>query len=137
MILEIQDPGWDYTSFYVAGGVVLGVLAVGLVLHFRFRDIETESEMFTMWTAITLVCLIIFGLGGVAAGSSVYSSRVVETKVSGLEELGFDQVSLSGDYFTASRDGAYFSGVLLEGEEPDTWEVAEVLPPVPVEENEK
>ena len=133
MILEINDPGWDFTSMFVTGGIVLVILAVILFLHFRFRDTMSENDMFGMWTAAVLISAGIFGMGGLVVGNSVHATQVLETKTEGLEDLGFDQVSLYGDSFTASRDGAYFSGILLEGEKHNTWQVAEVLPPVPVE----
>lgn len=133
MILKINEPGWDFTSMFVTGGIVLVILAVILFLHFRFRDSMSENDMFAMWTVAVLVSAGIFGLGGVVTGNSVHAIQVTETKVAGLEDLGFSQVSLYGDTFTASRDGAYFSGILLDGEDHNTWQVAEVLPPVPVE----
>lgn len=137
MILEINDPGWDFTSMFIAGGIALVVLILGVILYLRTRDAMSENDTFAMGTAFALVAAAIFLMGGVVTGNSVHATQVRETKVAGLEELGFDQVDLSGDTFTASRDGAYFSGILLEGEESNTWQVAEVLPPVPVEPVEK
>lgn len=136
MILEIQDPGWDFTSLFVTGGIAVVVLAIGLLTYLRLRDVMSESDTFGVWTLTVVIAAMALG-AGVLVGNSVYDRAIQDEKIAGLEELGFDQVYLYGDNFTASRDGAYFSGVLLEGEEPDTWEVAEVLPPVPVEENEK
>ena len=133
MILEINDPGWDFTSMFIAGGVALLVLVFGVLLYLRVRDTMSENDTFAMGTTFVVVATTIFLMGGVVTGNSVHAAQVRETKVAGLEELGFDQVHLSGDTFTASRDGAYFSGILLEGEKSNTWQVAEVLPPVPVE----
>lgn len=137
MILEIKDPGWDFSGMFITGGVWLVGIVIMLIWTWKTRD-ETpntynENLFLLAWALTTVVGLAVFLLGGVLAGAKQYDVDVRAAKVEALAELGFDRADLSGNSFTANRDGAYFEGLLIPEKDNLTWSIAEVLTPIPVE----
>ncbi|UDL16481.1 membrane protein [Microbacterium phage Zooman] len=138
MILEIQDPGFNFTGVFWTGGIWLAAIIVMLGFTWATRDkpYSTYNEnLFHLGWALTMVLgLVIFLLGGVFSGAKIYEIAVTSAKVEALEELGFEQADISGNSFTANRDGAYFQGILVPEKEDNTWSISEIVPPIPVEE---
>lgn len=108
MIIEFADPGYNWWFLWWPL-IALGIfIALAIVLTLVFEEGAYGPSTFLIIGA--LFCAIaIPGL----AGNSDYSFRIQDAKESALTDLGFEHVKVSGDSFTASFEGAYFSGVLV------------------------
>ena len=110
MIIEFADPGYNFGYMWWAIG--LGVL--GIVLFFLPFFYTQDERKIAAWIrvglSISLVGSTLPVLGGSAYDSTVRDSTNIE-----LIDLGFSDVQLSGDRFTAAtEDGQYFRGVLVD-----------------------
>ena len=137
MILEIKDPGWNFSGMFITGGIWLVAVIIMLIWTWKTRDempnTYNENLFHLAWALTTVVGLAVFLLGGVLAGAKQYDVDVRSAKIEALAELGFDRADISGNSFTANRDGAYFEGLLIPEKDDLTWSIAEVLAPIPVE----
>jgi hypothetical protein len=129
--ITITDPGWDwvFTAWIVAlpaAGllVVITLLALSFILPGRSRRKALRGGA----SAIGFITLI---LGAFAflliamIGSDIYEDRIYALQTEALEDAGFEKVTLTYDRFTASMEGDYFSGVLVETDTL-TYQIVEI-----------
>lgn len=134
MILQVQDPGWDFTSLFIVVPILAVVIAVTVIITVKKGDEMDENTLFGTWSGVAIAVLIVFCVGGIGTGSKVYNEKIEDAQASGLEELGFSDVEMiSPETFTATREGAHFDGLLIKQDAHLSWQVAEVLPPVLLE----
>ena len=118
MIIEFADPGYDWGFFWWPLGVL--VLAIGLAVFLASIDRDIPAPVLGIPIAAMLMVPTLFGV-------SSYGTRVGFEKMEQIESLGFSNVELSGDRFTAAtEDGEYFRGVLVDLE-PDEGYAYQVL----------
>lgn len=105
MTIEFADPGYNFLFVWVPLIIlVLGIAAT--IVVWRFIDDAAAP--------IVIIPILIMIFGPVI-GTGEYSGSVRFHSERNLEELGFSDVHLSGDRFTAAtEDGKYFSGVLVD-----------------------
>ena len=121
-IITIADPG------YQSGPLLFGLslLVVGLIAMVVGAVADGGGKRWGgLLAGVGLVATICGGIGAPLMPWTAYEVAVREAKVASLEEAGFTDVELSGDKFTASDDGAYFKGALVEVGDL-TWQVVEV-----------
>jgi len=123
MTIDISHVGFwapDTTLlFWVWVGVVVFFLALTIIGLLFDRDAMAGI-------GLGLMAISIFLGGLVFAGTSAryYDSRVHSSKTLQLEEH-YSNVQLTGDKFTASLEGKYVSGALIESE-PGKFQVVEL-----------
>ena len=123
-IITIADPGYPYDTLYLflaIGGAGIPVSALG----FWLLGFDRGAWLGAIGATVGVGACIVGGIGSMAQPPIDYGIRVEEAKAASLEEAGFTDVELSGDKFTASDDGAYFKGALVEVGDL-TWQVVEV-----------
>lgn len=123
MTIEFADPGYNWAFVWWA----IGLFVLGVFLFFLPFLITDDPRKIAMWPMVGMI-LVITAPGLVLASSSGdYNVRVGFEKLDGLENLGFSDVEVSGDRFTAAtEDGQYFRGVLVDLR-PDEGYAYEVL----------
>lgn len=117
MIIEIAGgtyptAGWWFIFIPVA------IFVVGLVVN-SFWDDGFAVATVGIFAAFTYALLF-----GLAMAPDLMEREEAAQKTQALEEQGFENVNVDGDSFTASRDGDYFSGSLLDLGE-NTYQVVE------------
>ena len=121
-IIAIADPGYQSgpllfgLSLLVAG---LIALVVGAVAE------EGGKRWGGFLVGVGVLATIYGGISAPLMPWAAYEVAVRDAKVAALEEAGFTDMELEGDKFTASDDGAYFKGALVEVGDR-TWQVVEV-----------
>ena len=118
MIIEIAGGEYPTAGWWFilipAAIVVLGIVSLAIG-----RD--DEFLVGRIGLALAAIYAIIFGI---LVAPSVVTAEETAQKVEALQEQGFENVDMDGDSFTASREGDYFSGSLLEIAE-NTYQVVE------------
>ena len=124
MIITFKDPGWDYTSLWITGSILAVFVIVALILtvYRASRRGSTESLdewIFAMWMiSVCWLLLGVFLVGTYMMGAEIYEDRVDTALTEALSEAGYEEISLGTGDFTASDDGKYFHGFLVELEAP-------------------
>jgi len=108
MIIEFADPGYNFLFLWLSIGLPL--LGVGLFLLPFFL---TENEK--LWPLPGLLVFVCSVTVLPVLGGSDYTNRVHLEKTGQIEKMGFSNVELSGNRFTAAtEDGEYFRGALVD-----------------------
>lgn len=114
MIIEFADPGYNWGFLWWPVGVMIVCLAIfiwaGIVFDWDEGDptIGITAVLFILSVVVAVFVPILFG-------STDYEFRVTNSQRTELQELGFSDVDVSGDRFTAAtEDGEYFRGVLVD-----------------------
>lgn len=128
MTIEIIPPVWDWTAGIVGLSIIVVLILVAIFLTIMGRNAWNwrDDSYATLWgPAAMVIALISFVCGSTM--SSVNTEQINANRVSILEEAGFDQVSYvaESETFTASKDGAYFNGILVHIE-GNTYQILEV-----------
>lgn len=121
MTFEIVDPGFPVWAWLIP--LILTVVVFPLLCWLDWAldlngSLGGPAFAFLGVGGWAILCGIIGGGG--------YAEEVKSLKVAELEALGFEDVTLEVDKFTASQNGDYFSGALIEID-TDTYQVAEVV----------
>ena len=119
MIIEIAGgtypaAGWWFILIPVA------IIVVGVVVAL-FWNWDVASAIIGFGASVTLMYALLFAF--VVAPDRMELKDAAQ-KTQALEEQGFENVDVDGDSFTASRDGDYFSGLLVKLAE-NTYQVVE------------
>lgn len=111
MTIEFADPGYNFGLMWWGIGLTL----LGIVLFWLpFFIFKTESEI-GAWPMSGFVLTFIAPVVFFSWAGGDYSDRVATEKSEQVISLGFDNVRLVGDRFTAAtEDGQYFEGVLVD-----------------------
>lgn len=101
----------EHVPFWGTYTIIIFVVAIVLFcLGLLVSVIESDIELFFAGLISAAVAFLVFGV--IPSGIGV-SSALAEQKEQGLENLGYTQVAISGDQFTAANsDGKYIKGVL-------------------------
>lgn len=117
MIIEFADPGYNWIPIWIGMAVVLLTIATMIMLYPVLEDAVAPISMFAI---PAIVISPIFGF-------MVYDWAVRDTTKAELIDLGFSDVQIDGDRFTAAtEDGKYFRGVLVDLE-PESGYAYQVL----------
>lgn len=108
MIIEFADPGYNWWFLWwplIAIGIAI---VISIIIGAIWEEEAAPVAGFLISSAFFAVLI-----GPLAFGLLGYDSQVSDAKESALTDLGFEHVEVSGDSFTASFEGAYFSGTLV------------------------
>lgn len=121
MIIEIAGGTYPAAGWWFIL-IPVGIIAVGIAVT-ALGEWELGYPIAAVGVAATLMYALLFAFV-VAPDHSELGERAQKTQA--LEEQGFENVDVDDDddSFTASRDGDYFSGSLLEIAE-NTYQVVE------------
>lgn len=117
MIIEFADPGYNWLPIWVGLAIVIVSISLMIALYPVLEDAVAPISMFPIM-AIVLAPIW---------GSMVYGGAVSDATKAELIDLGFSDVQIDGDRFTAAtEDGQYFRGVLVDLE-PESGYAYQVL----------
>lgn len=107
----VTPAGLDFTPIFIVLGI-LAVFAFVFALGFAL-DVEWIGDVAILGVFGTLI------VGGVFGAALTFGQIPrwdhIEQQVAGIESLGYDNVDLDGEFFTASdEDGKYVYGVLVD-----------------------
>lgn len=137
MTIEFADPGVDWTALIVTGsGLVLLLLAAAVFgALYALRGFRSGAGTVAQVLLVLAGFYAAFGvlLAGGLTTVSVYEDRVRWATTDALEAVGFSHIDYEtssgyGGTFTASREGDYFRGHLidLEPAEGHAFQVVEI-----------
>lgn len=120
MIFEVVDPGYPAWGWWFAAGLIAVVTAPILldVIVFRHGGMAAVSVIGGIVLAVPV-------LGAVAPAD--YDRQYDLQIAQGVESHGFENVDLTGRDFTASLDGEYFKGHVIEIE-TDVFQIVQIVP---------
>ena len=118
MIIEIAGGGYPVHGWWFIL-IPVAILALGVVSAIFWDD--EEIVLVKLGIILTAVYAILFGVFYAPVEGVLARDH---QKAEALEGRGFENVELENDSFTASQDGEYFSGSLLEIAE-NTFQVVE------------
>ncbi|UVG35246.1 membrane protein [Microbacterium phage Cece] len=128
MTIEIIPPVWDWTAGIVGLAIIGVVILVAIFLTIMGRNAWNwrDDSYSTLWGIVPVLFVFVSFVCG-STMSNVNTERRNVNTVSVLEEAGFEQVSYDDESktFTASKDGAYFNGILVYIED-NTYQILEV-----------
>lgn len=111
MIIEFVDPGYNFGFMWWA----IGLTVLGVILFFLPFFLSDDEKKIAMWPLPGMLISVIAPSILFAWGASDYDVRVRFETISELHTLGYENITLSGDRFTAATsDGEYFQGVLVD-----------------------
>lgn len=123
MTIEFADPGYNWAFVWWA----IGLFVLGVFLFFLPFFLTEDEKKIAMWPVFGLILFITAPGIMLPLSGNDYDERVIIEKIGALKELGFSDVEISGDRFTAAtEDGQYFRGVLVDLE-PDEGYAYQVL----------
>lgn len=103
-------PGEDWTPLFLALGVTAVFLLASFVAYALGWELIGTSVMYLSFLVGFVASLVI-----VLDVTTAHARLVNAQQVEGIESLGYDDVDLDGEFFTASdEDGKYVSGVLVD-----------------------
>lgn len=126
--ITVVDPGWDWAftaamSAPTVGALVLALIFFGIgktIRGWRRKEAMLGWMQGFLWVALgtgVFLGLLGGGIGGQVRYTDSYEAAITEE----LEAAGFDNITLDSedsksqaDAFTASFDGDYFAGKLVE-----------------------
>lgn len=111
MIIEIAGGGYPTAGWWFIL-IPVAIIVIGILcMVFWGRDADWSPGVIMAGVMLTIFYALIFG-----AAYGLSEERQVQEvqKEKALEQPGFENVDVDGNSFTASRDGDYFSGSLLE-----------------------
>lgn len=126
MIIEFADPGYNWGFLWWPVGVMIVCLAIFIWAGIVF-DWDEEDPTIGITGVLFILSVVVAVFVPILFGSTDYEFRVTNSQRTELQELGFSDVDVSGDRFTAAtEDGEYFRGVLVDLE-PDEGYAYQVL----------
>lgn len=125
--ITVTDPGWDWSStlgFLTPTAISLALALIFMVLGYTVRGRRRKVVLFG-WMQGFFVAVGVSGLFLGLFGGGMYTQEKYFDAYNGqitieLSEKGYDNIKLEeadkshADGFTASLDGAYFEGKLVE-----------------------
>ena len=120
MVFEVVDPGYPVWGWWFAAGLIVVVTALVLldVTVIRHGGLAAVS-------VIGGIVLAVLAPGAIAPAD--YDRQYTLQIEQGVESHGFENVDLTGRDFTASLDGEYFKGLVIEIE-TDVFQIVQVVP---------
>lgn len=114
-VIEFADPGYNWGWFF--GSIALVAVLAGLA---TLGITKARGDATGDWAQLaigSILCGLLFGwLPAAVGGHTQYSQDVHTAKTVALKEIGYSHVDLGDDLFTASRDGRYVLGVLVDNQ---------------------
>lgn len=120
MIFEVVDPGFPAWGWWFAAGLIVVVTALVLldVFVIRHGGLAAVSVI-----GGVLLCAVAVGSVAPADYDRQYDLQIAQ----GVESHGFENVDLTGRDFTASLDGEYYKGHVIEIE-TDVFQIVQIVP---------
>lgn len=114
MTIEFADPGYNWAFVWWPLGVLIGVILLLIFVGYAvdWDDDNIALDLMGVFLGISLVAMLTVPT---LTGMTFYGSDVTRKQISGLSQLGFSNVEVADDRFTAAtEDGKYFEGVLVD-----------------------
>lgn len=127
MNISVIDPGWDFMPLVITGSIAAFLLLIAtLVSVLEYNDVFYDDTSWVWAVAIPLSIIVVL-VGGVFFQAATYENRLNDRVIEALEDQGFKNVDMDSNQsgFTASLDGEYFDGVLIEVGDLE-WQIAEI-----------
>lgn len=114
MIIEFADPGYNWGFLWWPVVVMAVCLTIFIAAGVAFDWGETHPGVALTGALFTLSVVVALTVPSLI-GTTDYGFKVTNSQRTELQELGFSDVDVSGNRFTAAtEDGQYSRGVLVD-----------------------
>lgn len=126
MTISIPEIPYDWTPLWV-WAVVLIVLGVCIAIGALILKFKGNGLMLGLSVVAALFWAIAVGTGIVSGIQAAHDDAVGRAQIDALGKLGYDNIDLDdSNVFTASKDGRYVKGSLIEIAPDRKYQVTEL-----------
>lgn len=122
-IFSITDPGWDWqytAAMLLVPSIALTLLLITLAVRQSIRGRSRKKVLEYVANGLGVALLLSGMFGGLMValeGDDRWDEKIKAQKLDALEDMGYTEIDIAYDKFTASDDGEYVKGALIELED--------------------
>lgn len=127
MTISIPEVPYDWTGVWIWLGVLI-LLGLCITVGALILKFKNNSVMLAISVVLGVIWGLIGGAGSISDLQSDHSDRVGQAQINALAKIGYDNVDLDdNNVFTASKDGRYVKGYLIEVTPDRKYQVTELV----------